>query len=106
MKKQLAVKKGMVNMAQEVDILFMPMLNALHDFMDEEENEVGCLSEKEHLTTMKIINWFSQLYDAKREREDEPTKKTNVIVQATYIRDDEDEAEKSISNSRVLEIEV
>lgn len=95
-----------MNMAQEIDMLFMPMLNALHDFMDEEENEVGCLSEKEHLTTMKIINWFSRLYDAKREREDEPTKKTNVIVQATYIRDDEDEAEKSISNSRVLEIEV
>lgn len=113
MKNQLAVKiltikflKGDENMAKEIDELFTPMLHALHDFMDEEEKNVGCLSKKEHLTTMKIINWFAQLYDAKREREDEPTEKKNAAVQSACIRDDEDEAERSISNSRILEMEI
>lgn len=66
------VGKGMKNMAQEIDALFTPMLNAMHDFIEKDEKEIGCLSDNEHKTTIKIVNWFARLYDTKREREDEP----------------------------------
>ena len=77
-----------MNVAQEIDELFIPTLNSLHDFMEMEEKEIGCLSEKEHRIAIKIVNWFARLYDMKREREDEPIEHKPKQAQTNYFYSD------------------
>ena len=95
-------------MAQEIDELFTPMLNAINDFIEKDEQEVGCLSDREHKTTIKIVNWFARLYDTKREREDEPIQHQPKQASPNILYNDivGMNIEMDIGHSRNMQMEV
>lgn len=102
------VRKGMLNVTHEIESLFEPLFNEFNVFFKREENEVGCLTEKQHKKMMAIYNdidtIFIQVLNENVEQIEE--KKVCEDLQTIFVRDDEDEAEKSINNSRALGIEI
>ena len=98
----------MLNVTHEIESLFEPLFNEFNVFFKREENEVGCLTEKQHKKMMAIYNDIDTIFIQVLNENVEQTADKNVCedLQTIYIRDDEDEAEKSIRNSRALGIEI
>lgn len=92
----------------EIEMLFTPIFKEFDVFFKKEENEVGCLTEKQHKKMMSIYNDIDAIFTQVLNENVEQTADKNVCedLQTIYIRDDEDEAEKSIRNSRALGIEI
>lgn len=95
-------------MMHEIEMLFTPIFKEFDVFFKKEENEVGCLTEKQHKKMMSIYNDIDAIFTQVLNENVEQTADKNVCedLQTIYIRDDEDEAEKSIRNSRALGIEI
>ena len=98
----------MLNVTHEIESLFEPLFNEFNVFFKREENEVGCLTEKQHKKMMSIYNDIDTIFMQIMNENVEQTKEKNICEnpQTIFIRDDEDEAEKGISNSRALGMEI
>lgn len=95
-------------MTHEIEMLFSPLFKEFDVFFKKEENEVGCLNGKQHKKMMAIYNDIDTIFIQVLNENVEQTadKKVCEDLQTIFIRDDEDEAEKSIRNSRGLGIEI
>ena len=98
----------MLNVIHEIEMLFSPLFKEFDVFFKKEENEVGCLTERQHKKIVSIYNDIDTIFTQVLNENVEQTADKNVCedLQTIYIRDDEDEAEKSIRNSRALGIEI
>ena len=98
----------MLNVTHEIEMLFSPLFKEFDVFFKKEENEVGCLTERQHKKMVSIYNDIDTIFTQVLNENVEQTADKNVCedLQTIYIRDDEDEAEKSIRNSRALGIEI
>lgn len=95
--KNVQKKKGAKEMRTEwknlsddekMEIMFSDLINAMDDFLDIEESEIGCLTEEEHERMIDDRNYYSDLFLQKTKKE---TMSTSPKVESlSYLSDWDD----------------
>lgn len=73
---------------EKMEIMFSDLINAMDDFLDIEESEIGCLTEEEHERMIDDRNYYSDLFLQKTKKE---TMSTSPKVESlSYLSDWDD----------------
>lgn len=91
---------------EKLEIMFSDLINAMDDFLDIEECEIGCLTAQEHERAIDDRNYYSDLFLKKTKKETTPTPTT--VESLSYLPDWDDctEIDSFMQKKRQREMEL
>lgn len=70
---------------QMIKFLFLTLIDAMDVFLDAEENEVGCLTEKEHSEILAMRNRINDIFMKKLKKSNTGKKKKKKNDNLAYL---------------------
>lgn len=75
---------------QMIKFLFLTLIDAMDVFLDAEENEVGCLTEKEHSEILAMRNRINDIFMKKLKKSNTGKKKNEDLIYFSYLDEYDD----------------
>lgn len=73
-----------------IKFLFLTLIDAMDVFLDAEENEVGCLTEKEHSEILAMRNRINDIFMKKLKKSNTGKKKNEDLIYFSYLDEYDD----------------